>query len=291
MTKSLIILICSITLLPQVAQDANFDCEECDYPIIESSDTLLHSDTNTTLVSAMGTCPNNYFSVDSLQLCLGGKEPLNIYDFEYSRSFSCPNKKRLIQNTLALYGGGIAALGVLELLPENVTAWNKEELRNTPFFKRWWMHVKKGAVWDRDNWVFNYVLHPYGGAAYYMSARSQGLNRWQSALYSFGISTFFWEYGIEAFMEYPSVQDLIITPIIGSIIGEQFYKVKRHIVRNDYRLLGSGFLGHVVCFLVDPVNEFMGLFRSDNLHKKKSHGTIDVTSMLTPKSISINLVF
>ncbi|MBQ6279404.1 MAG: DUF3943 domain-containing protein [Muribaculaceae bacterium] len=209
--------------------------------------------------------------------------PSSIYDLEYSKAFSCPNKKRLIQNTAALYVAGVAALGILELLPENATAWNKEELHKTPFFKRWWMHVKKGAVWDRDNWVFNYVLHPYGGAAYYMSARSQGLNALQSSLYSFGVSTFFWEYGIEAFMEYPSVQDLIITPVVGSIIGEQFYKIKRHIVANNYRLLNSGFLGHLVCFLVDPVNEFMDCV----VGKSK----VKVTSLIAHHYINVSLVF
>ncbi len=219
---------------------------------------------------------------DSINCALSSL-PTNIYDLEYSRTFSCPDKKRLIQNTAALYVAGVATLGVLELLPENVTAWNKKELRKTPFFKRWWMHVKRGAVWDRDNWVFNYMLHPYGGAAYYMSARSQGLNSWQSSLYSFAVSTFFWEYGIEAFMEYPSVQDLIITPVVGSIIGEQFYKIKRHIVRNNYHLLNSRFLGHLICFMVDPVNEFMDLV----VRRPKAK----VTSMLTPGSFSMIITF
>lgn len=219
---------------------------------------------------------------DSINCALSSR-PSSIYDFEYSRTFSCVNKKRLIQNTAALYVAGVAALGVLELLPENATAWNKEELRKTPFFKRWWMHVKKGAVWDRDKWVFNYVLHPYGGAAYYMSARTQGLNALQSSLYSFGVSTLFWEYGIEAFMEYPSVQDLIITPVVGSIIGEQFYKIKRHIVANNYRLLNSGFLGHLVCFLVDPVNEFMDCVAG----KSK----VKVTSLIAHHYINVSLVF
>lgn len=236
-----------------------------------------------TLLSSLGI-ENDSIALgrDSINYGLGARQP-SIYDFDYSRSFSLPNKRRLIQNTAALYVAGVATLGVLELLPENATAWNKEELHKTPFFKRWWMHVKKGAVWDHDNWVFNYVLHPYGGAAYYMSARTQGLNALQSSLYSFGVSTFFWEYGIEAFMEYPSVQDLIITPVVGSIIGEQFYKIKRHIVANNYRLLDSGFLGHLVCFLVDPVNEFMDFV----IGKSK----VKVASLITHHHVNVSVVF
>ena len=210
----------------------------------------------------------------------------NIYDAPYSKSYACPNKRNLTQNTIALFCGGIATLGVLELLPENTTAWNKTKLRNTPFFERWWNHVKKGPVWDHDNWVFNYVLHPYGGAAYYMSARSQGLNTWQSSLYSLGVSTLFWEYGIEAFMEYPSIQDLIITPAVGSIIGEQFYKLKRCIVGNDYYLLGSKFWGHFVAFFLDPVNEFV-----DCIHPGRRAHSLSITSIVIPHQVSLCVSF
>ncbi len=276
-------------MIPQAEQDVYLGCEESDSILIEFYDTRQHADS--TVISAQQPCSNEVVTVDTCLINQLDKSTLDIYDFPYSKSFSCPNKRRLTQNTIALFGGGLTALGVLELLPENATAWNKTKLRETPFFKRWWMHVKKGAVWDRDNWVFNYVLHPYGGAAYYMSARSQGFNTWQSALYSLSISTLFWEYGIEAFMEYPSIQDLIITPVVGSIIGEQFYKIKHRIVHNDYRLLGSVLFGHVVCFVLDPVNEFMDLFRSNYRHNNKSCHPIDVSSMLAPKSININVVF
>ncbi|MGN0232180.1 MAG: DUF3943 domain-containing protein [Muribaculaceae bacterium] len=199
-------------------------------------------------------------------LCLHDEDfkPYSIFDMPYSRKAEYRNPHRLLVNTAVLFGAGVVTLGVLELLPEDATAWNKEELRQTPVFERWWNHVKKGPVWDKDNMIFNYVLHPYGGAAYYMSARGQGYNTFHSALYSAAISTFFWEYGIEAFMEIPSIQDLIITPIAGSIIGEGFYILKRRILENDYRFIGSKALGKVVVFLIDPVNSFVDLFRGSS---------------------------
>lgn len=185
---------------------------------------------------------------------------INIYDMPYSRNASYPNWKRLRLNTGVLYGAGVVALGVLETLPEDATNWNREEIRNTPWIQRWGNNVKKVAHWDGDSPFFNYVLHPYGGAAYFMSARSQGFSFWGSALYGFCVSTFFWEYGIEAFMEIPSIQDLVITPVAGAVLGECFYKWKRSIVANGYTLCGSALLGNVVAFLIDPVNEFIGLF-------------------------------
>lgn len=189
-----------------------------------------------------------------------------IYDMPYSITANYPHYKELWQNTAVLFGAGFVTLGVLEMLPENATAWNKAEIHKRPVFDRWWHNVKSGPVWDKDNPIFNYVLHPYGGAAYYMSARSQGFNMFYSFLYGLGVSTFFWEYGIEAFMEIPSIQDLFVTPIGGVLIGETFFRVKRYIVEHDYCLLGSRFLGTFVAFLVDPVNEVVNLVRGNPAH-------------------------
>lgn len=193
----------------------------------------------------------------------------DIYDYPYSRTRSIPNWKRLWVNTSVLMGAGVATMVILEALPQESTAWNKRSNSKIPLFKRWVQHVKRGPVWDGDNLIFNYVLHPYAGAAYYMGARGLGFNCLGSFVYSFCISTFFWEYGFEAFNEIPSVQDLIITPVVGSILGEGFFIVKRHIVRNDYRLLGSKVLGYAVAWLVDPLNETIGYFYGDQ--KKRHH--------------------
>ena len=62
-------------------------------------------------------------------------------------------------------------------------------------------------------------------------------------------------------MERPSYQDLFITPIVGSLIGEGFYRLKRIIVENNYEILGSPVLGHIAAFILDPVNEVVGALR------------------------------
>lgn len=217
---------------------------------------------------------------------------LTLYDYPYSQTLSIPDWKRMWLNTGILMTAGVTTMFVLEALPADATAWNKTENGKVPLFKRWWQNVHKGPVWDKDNFVFDYVLHPYAGAAYYMGARSNGFNMWGSFLYSFCISTFFWEYGFEAFNEIPSVQDLIITPVVGTVLGEGFYLVKRHIVSNGYRLWGSKVLGYAVAFLVDPLNEVTGYFRgdqrklarrADNRRATKIEGTgANLSSWLAP---------
>lgn len=185
----------------------------------------------------------------------------SIYEVPYSMTGRVHDWHRLWINTAVLSGAFVGTLLVLECLPEDATAWNRAEIQSVPLFKRWYNHVLvKGPEWDHDKFIFNYVLHPYAGAVYFMSARSVGFNFWQSLLYSSIISDVGWEFGIEAFMERPSYQDMFITPLVGSAIGEGFYKLKRYIVDHDYRLFGSPVVGNVVAFLIDPVNEVVGLF-------------------------------
>ena len=157
-------------------------------------------------------------TVDEIRLgCQEHGEKLTLYDYPYSRTRSMPDWKKLWLNTGILMTAGVSTMLILEALPADATAWNKTENAKIPPFKRWWRNVHDGPVWDGDNLVFNYILHPYAGAAYYMGARSNGFNMWGSFLYTFCISSFFWEYGFEAFNEIPSIQDLLITPVVGTI--------------------------------------------------------------------------
>ncbi|MCM1401197.1 MAG: DUF3943 domain-containing protein [Bacteroides sp.] len=238
--------------------------------------------------------------LSDLELSLGCSEigeKLTLYDFPYSRERSMPNWRRMWLNTSILMTAGVTTMLILESLPSDATAWNKTENEKVPLFKRWWRNVHKGPVWDHDNPIFNYVLHPYAGAAYYMGARSNGFNMWGSFLYSFCISTFFWEYGFEAFNEVPSVQDLIITPVVGSILGEGFYIAKRYIVSNGYRLFGSKIAGYAVAFLLDPLNELCGYFRGDQkklarrADNRRNHmaesGGLDLSTWIAPSTAGL----
>lgn len=210
--------------------------------------------------------------------------PPSIYTMPYSMCGSYPNWHRMWINTAVLSGAFVSTLLVLECLPEDATSWNRAELQKDPATTRWFKNVfKRGPEWDHDNPIFNYVLHPYAGAAYFMAARSCGFSFWGSLLYSAAISTVGWEFGIEACMERPSIQDIFVTPLVGSVFGECFYRLKRHIVSHGYRLWGSPVIGNIVVFLIDPVNEVINLFRgSDTRHLYPHENKPRVSSMLMP---------
>ena len=193
-----------------------------------------------------------------------------IYDRPYSFTDNNVNFERVKKNVYLVLGASLIGVGILYLMPESITNWDKDDLKDGDLFKKWGDNVREGPVTDSDDWFLNYVTHPYWGAVYYMAARSSGANAVYSFIFSTLASTLFWEYGVEAFAEVPSKQDLIITPVIGSIIGEGFYLAKRNILSNNYELLGSTIFGHVVIFLMDPITEFFNLFDSDKKEKNKN---------------------
>lgn len=224
--------------------------------------------------------------------------PVSPYALPYSLNGNSYDWHRLWINTATLSGAFVGTLLVLECLPEDATAWNRAEIQDVPLFKRWNNHViKEGPEWDHDKFYFNYIMHPYAGAAYFMGARSCGFNFWRSALYSAIISTVGWEFGIEAFMERPSIQDLFVTPVIGSCMGEGFYHVKRWLVDNDYCLFGSPVLGEILAILVDPLNEFTGLWLGNPARKiahsrarERSKADITFAPMITPSYTGFSIV-
>ncbi len=133
--------------------------------------------------------------------------------------------KGLRRDTLYFAGYQFVVVGVLYAMPESVTNWDK----NTAGLSKWWDNVSNPGR-DEDDAYLNWITHPYWGAAYYIRGRERGLSRWQSFGYSALLSTMF-EYGAEAFFEKPSYQDLWITPVIGSLLGEFVFSPLRESIR------------------------------------------------------------
>jgi hypothetical protein len=168
--------------------------------------------------------------------------------------------RRLGYSTSIYIGIAVVGFGVLWALPESATNWDKQEMREKGILWKWKENVKSGPVWDKDKWVLNWVMHPYCGGLYYMTARSSGFTIVESFGYSAIMSTFFWEYGIESFAEVPSLQDLIITPVLGSVVGEGFFYAKKSIVKHDKKILQSRALGITALFFMDPFNTILDGF-------------------------------
>lgn len=182
-------------------------------------------------------------------------QPDDVYSSPFAVSlFSAPHgedKERLWSQTASVAWYGVGVAGFIALLPEDVSNWDKSDDR---LLEKWWDNVKGGPVWDRDIWYINYLGHPYFGGVYYQVARKSGYRQWDAFVYSFLMSTFYWEYGLEAFAEVPSIQDLVVTPVLGWVYGEWAFHKEREIIEGGGKVWGSTTIGDTALFFLDPVD-------------------------------------
>ena len=175
--------------------------------------------------------------------------------------------RAITEDTIYTQVALITAVGVLVVVPESISKWDLEELQKKSLSERWTEHVTTKPVWDEDEWAINYIGHPVFGAVYYAMARNDGLDIFESALFSTVMSTFFWEYGYESFAEIPSIQDLIFTPLLGSFLGEGMHILEKDLDENQGVIWGSKTLGSVSYFFLDPMgNIAQGLSESLDIY-------------------------
>ena len=123
----------------------------------------------------------------------------------------------------------------LFLAPESFTNWDKnEKLRIESILSQYGESYSRPPVMDKDEWPTNYVGHPYQGSFYYNSLRSQNVSFWYSSFFCLG-NTLLWEYGWEGGFEQPSIQDLIVTPIAGVLLGELIHMATINMGKNGFR--------------------------------------------------------
>ncbi len=106
-------------------------------------------------------------------------------------------------------------------------------------------------VFDDNRFSTNGIVHPVAGAIYYQIARGNGLGPGASFASSF-LASAVWEYFTE-FREKPSINDLILTPMGGAVIGEATYRVGRMFAAG--RPSVPNCIGAMVFSLVATLNE------------------------------------
>jgi hypothetical protein len=157
-----------------------------------------------------------------------------------------PERDGLWRDTGIIVGSQFAATGILFLMPEGVSSWSNEQKRNSSEkFASNFSH----PVIDKDKFYINYILHPYWGAAYYTRARERGLDTTQSFVYSAMLSTIY-EFGVECIFEKPSIQDLIVTPGVGSLLGAFIFEPWRDSIKQKPELR---WYDHVALVATDPI--------------------------------------
>jgi len=137
-------------------------------------------------------------------------------------------------------------VGVTYVLPESFSGWSTEQKKNV--FKNYAENFVDPVI-DDDKFYINYVLHPYWGATYYIRGRERGLDKVPSFVYSALISAMY-EFGVECLFEKPSIQDLIVTPVAGSLLGALLFEPWRESIKRKKELR---WYDHAALIVTDPV--------------------------------------
>jgi hypothetical protein len=162
-----------------------------------------------------------------------------------------------------LFIGGAEVIGMIGLvaMPKDVTKWEEDWVQSIS--RNWKRTFTQPPVMDTDDAWLNWIAHPIVGSWYYNSVRSQNARWWESFLWSLGQSAF-WEYAIEGMAEQPSIQDLWITPVIGSVLGESTHQATLAMRRNGYTLVEK-----ITVTIINPMFVIHNGYRTPLSYRKK----------------------
>ncbi|MEW6144051.1 MAG: DUF3943 domain-containing protein [Thermodesulfobacteriota bacterium] len=118
-------------------------------------------------------------------------------------------------------------------------------------FHTFWSNLTSDPIWDdEDDFVVNWVLHPFFGMLSYQFYRARGHSVWASALGSVIQSTLF-EYAIEGWAVRPSGLDLIVTPALGVPLGWTMEQLSEWLIQQDSKA------AHVAAYFANPTRVFV----------------------------------
>jgi hypothetical protein len=106
-------------------------------------------------------------------------------------------------------------------------------------------------VWDNDSAVWNYGVHPIMGSFSYLAYRNKHAH-WAEAFAGAAVNSFIYEYIIAGATQQPSINDLLVTPVLGSLLGEGIYQLKKRLLRDQH----LNTIEKIVITITDPFEVF-----------------------------------
>ena len=168
-----------------------------------------------------------------------------------------PPLSDLAYDTVFLSGLLVMQMGIMLQMDPKMLKWDGNKAKE-PAWKMVEQNCGRRPVWDKDPWPTNFLQHPWAGAQYYLLARQRGYSRGGALIYAALVSAVLWECLIEGRMERTSIQDLIVTPLLGAVLGEVTYYLLQRIEREGGTLLGSEVLAWTVKLVLAPVILIIG---------------------------------
>ena len=119
--------------------------------------------------------------------------------------------------------------------------------------------IESFTMWDNDQFSTNLFAHPYHGNLYFNTARSSGMNFWESAPYAFA-GSLMWETCAE--IEPPAINDLMATTLGGIALGEVTFRMSS-LLLNDSRRGFPRFLSELAAGSFCPPRAFNRLLTGE----------------------------
>jgi len=196
--------------------------------------------------------------IDSTKTSVNNENETNLPRLKLKNE-DAPLGKKILRSFIFSFAENTCSGLVLTILPDDFTKWKEADKFQWPVMKKQYINsYTKPPVFDKDLWEVNYILHPYQGAFYFNNIRSQGATFWQSSLYCL-MQSCIWEYIWEGGMEQPSIQDLIVTPVVGSVLGELSNKATMQMRKNGFRWYEK-----VLVCIINPSYPINNGFRTSN---------------------------
>jgi hypothetical protein len=116
----------------------------------------------------------------------------------------------------------------------------------------WDRNVRGGFEWDPNDLTTNMYAHPFHGAMFFNTARSNGYDFWESAPWAFA-GSFIWEFFGEN--NRGAINDWAMTSFGGITIGEGLHRAASLLLDNQARGAERAFR-ELGAFLINPVKGF-----------------------------------
>jgi hypothetical protein len=126
-----------------------------------------------------------------------------------------------------------------------------DNLKEIYTFKNYKKTFSLPPVWDRDSLSWNYGAHPLMGSLSYLSYRNKEAH-WAEAFAGAAVNSLIYEYLIAGGTQRPSINDMIITPVLGSLLGEGAYQLKKWLMRDHHLSV----MEKIMLTLTDPFEVF-----------------------------------
>jgi len=196
--------------------------------------------------------------------------------------FDARDRAGLRRDTWYFLAYQFVPLGLLYLAPESVSGWSREE-KEEYSLSVWWDHVTHPRM-DSDEFYINYLLHPYWGGAYYVRAKERGFSDRESFWYAAQLSAYY-EFGAEALFEQPSIQDLIITPVFGKVVGRYFMEARAGVRERESASGRRSIRDQWIWVLTDPLGAINR--QVDRLFRRGTSNLLLVPYVATVDRVSV----